>query len=649
MEKHIPDIDIMATETDSKRSRADEEKDLKSKRLKSPIDVSDEDHLCDQTKRGEQEEADDIEVVGPRKPVPLYPLLNYPSTSKVDGVVTFPNSDPVHSRGSTPVGFPLPQYGTPLSGYSGLTGSAPPGLCLPNPVDSMDSLLNSTAFYSGKGQPSQSDHADFIPHFVFTPRHPMGKKYFRCPQCRYYTDRKNNLKRHIGTMHQDCGKVLECCEIMFRSKAALRDHIMLFHRTGYRCKHCGRNFCRKALLKRHLAVHGGQKEYYCDTCDYATSQRASFDRHTRNHALKTPFSSEEDEALESKLGILQASQHDQFNFWYLASSGCLPESIFPYQRAGALFNNHGLPMPDRLRLTHQDGEDSIIPPVTCELNLAGTSAADNNRTSTTDVKSELETDKEQSTENADSDKGDESCIPFREMALFKGNMSLFNKRLFDRPYKCNDCASTFSNQQRFRDHVKQCKRPDIAEPQAPLRSLLKPGTDNDDKDTDKPLCLVKGETKNEIKTKEDRNESTESCSCRSTSPENLHLEDDKSRSINLMEKKNYFLGNPFRTEPAMYKPLDLSQVFRPDPFFPFPPFGWLGGGSPLTPPDVLPWPIGTRGLGRPEASQGAAPLSPRDSPVPRRGSPVGGHDTDGSQGASGETSSLPFKKRLLHS
>ena len=35
------------------------------------------------------------------------------------------------------------------------------------------------------------------------PPPPSLKKYFRCPHCRYSTDRKNNLKRHLGTMHRD--------------------------------------------------------------------------------------------------------------------------------------------------------------------------------------------------------------------------------------------------------------------------------------------------------------------------------------------------------------------------------------------------------------------------------------------------------------
>lgn len=87
-----------------------------------------------------------------------------------------------------------------------------------------------------------------------------GKKCFQCPQCKYATDRKNNLKRHLGTMHRDCGKLLQCCDSIFSSKAALRDHIFAVHKAGYRCQHCGRSFCRKALLKRHEIGHDAEDE-----------------------------------------------------------------------------------------------------------------------------------------------------------------------------------------------------------------------------------------------------------------------------------------------------------------------------------------------------------------------------------------------------
>lgn len=108
-------------------------------------------------------------------------------------------------------------------------------------------------------------------------------KLFPCPHCRYVTDRRNNLKRHISTMHQTCEKLLECCGVSFSTKASLREHIMIFHHNGYSCPYCGRRFCRKALLKRHLSVHSGQKDYTCPSCDYATSHKSNLERHKRIH------------------------------------------------------------------------------------------------------------------------------------------------------------------------------------------------------------------------------------------------------------------------------------------------------------------------------------------------------------------------------
>ena len=61
------------------------------------------------------------------------------------------------------------------------------------------------------------------------------------------------------------------------------------HRNGYDCRICGRNFCRKALLKRHITVHSGQKDYICSVCGYATSHKSNLDRHKRRHGPKYPL------------------------------------------------------------------------------------------------------------------------------------------------------------------------------------------------------------------------------------------------------------------------------------------------------------------------------------------------------------------------
>ena len=59
---------------------------------------------------------------------------------------------------------------------------------------------------------------------------------------------------------------------------------MIFHYHGYTCFYCGRRFCRKALLKRHLSVHNGQKDFVCTICDYATSHKSNLERHRKVHS-----------------------------------------------------------------------------------------------------------------------------------------------------------------------------------------------------------------------------------------------------------------------------------------------------------------------------------------------------------------------------
>ncbi|XP_033761158.1 zinc finger protein 771-like [Pecten maximus] len=128
----------------------------------------------------------------------------------------------------------------------------------------------------------------------------VNRKVFPCPECRYTTDRRNNLKRHMLTMHRRCAKLMECCGVLFTTKASLREHSMIFHYHGYTCFYCGRRFCRKALLKRHLSVHNGQKDFVCPVCDYATSHKSNLERHRKIHLRSDDTSSSERDIEEEK-------------------------------------------------------------------------------------------------------------------------------------------------------------------------------------------------------------------------------------------------------------------------------------------------------------------------------------------------------------
>jgi hypothetical protein len=109
------------------------------------------------------------------------------------------------------------------------------------------------------------------------------RRRLSCPQCSYTTNRLNNLKRHIQTMHEILSEPIDCCDQLFLSKAHFRTHVSTKHRCGYRCDICRRTFCRKALLRRHQAIHSGQKAFVCSICSYSTSHKGNLDRHARVH------------------------------------------------------------------------------------------------------------------------------------------------------------------------------------------------------------------------------------------------------------------------------------------------------------------------------------------------------------------------------
>ncbi|CAF0754195.1 unnamed protein product [Rotaria sordida] len=109
------------------------------------------------------------------------------------------------------------------------------------------------------------------------------RRRLSCPQCSYTTNRLNNLKRHIQTMHEILSEPIDCCNQLFTSKAHFRAHVNTEHRCGYHCDTCRRTFCRKALLRRHQSIHSGQKTFFCPICSYSTSHKGNLDRHIRIH------------------------------------------------------------------------------------------------------------------------------------------------------------------------------------------------------------------------------------------------------------------------------------------------------------------------------------------------------------------------------
>lgn len=67
-------------------------------------------------------------------------------------------------------------------------------------------------------------------------------------------------------------------------------YFKMFSRCRYICTICSRVFCRRALLRRHHAVHSGFKEFTCSLCDYATSHKSNLERHMKIHESGDKYS-----------------------------------------------------------------------------------------------------------------------------------------------------------------------------------------------------------------------------------------------------------------------------------------------------------------------------------------------------------------------
>lgn len=156
-------------------------------------------------------------------------------------------------------------------------------LPLPAPIASLN-VVPSVPTESSTSNASTSESSQQLTSSMSsTAPHGKVRRRLSCPQCAYTTNRLNNLKRHIQTMHEILSEPIECCDQLFTSKANFRTHVNAEHRCGYHCDTCRRTFCRKALLRRHQSIHSGQKAFVCHICSYSTSHKGNLDRHARVH------------------------------------------------------------------------------------------------------------------------------------------------------------------------------------------------------------------------------------------------------------------------------------------------------------------------------------------------------------------------------
>ncbi|KAL3847108.1 hypothetical protein ACJMK2_018038 [Sinanodonta woodiana] len=291
-----------------------------------------------------------------------------------------------------------------------------------------------------------------------------GNRNFACQQCNYKTDRKNNLKRHIATMHSDCNRNLECCDLIFKCKATLREHVRSLHNTGYRCKVCERNFCRKALLRRHLTVHNGKKDFQCTLCDYATSHKSNLERHQKVHDKS--FQSEENSSKWKTVRCLLLLQKQKHRVYSRKITG---ENNIDIARDD--MNKDAVPSNETSKNVPKFAcKERDKNAVSCSSNMSSIEYKEDNHIEKSEMQVKMLISKLYKNVSQIESYEDNSYIPSHDFNICKTPMNEHgrhissknrltsparHKRLCLNPYHCAECKSSFSKQRALYYH--DCK------------------------------------------------------------------------------------------------------------------------------------------------------------------------------------------------
>ena len=117
-----------------------------------------------------------------------------------------------------------------------------------------------------------------------------GDKNIYCDQCgRAFTSEQRMLSHRNTHLEKTIKCTVEGCKSMFSANSLLKSHIRSCHNErvvlkrkerNHKCNECSMAFHMPAQLKSHkAAVHGGEKPFKCQHCDYEAAYRARMNHH----------------------------------------------------------------------------------------------------------------------------------------------------------------------------------------------------------------------------------------------------------------------------------------------------------------------------------------------------------------------------------
>ena len=106
-----------------------------------------------------------------------------------------------------------------------------------------------------------------------------------CVICGKHFGRKQELKRHIYTVHEKQRNYkCENCGNAFQTEYNLRVHVESIHEEirNYKCDDCGKAFHKKSNMKSHIETMHQKILYKCEFCDKKFTRKYRKEKHEKN-------------------------------------------------------------------------------------------------------------------------------------------------------------------------------------------------------------------------------------------------------------------------------------------------------------------------------------------------------------------------------